>query len=48
MMYDIFDPKNGRTVATVRTQTLAKLVRWIWGPGYDYCPTGTGWIGGNR
>lgn len=48
MMWDIFDPRNGRTVATVRTRVLARLVRWVWGPEYDYSPAGTGWIGGNQ
>lgn len=42
-MYEVFNPRNGRPLATVPTRLLAKLVCWIWGRGYDYERRGQGW-----
>jgi len=40
-MYEVFDPRNGTPVYTVRSRLLARLLSW-W-IGGDYERPGVGW-----
>lgn len=42
MAWDVFDPRNGQTMVTTPDERFAR--RLAVALGYDYAPTGEGWI----
>ena len=44
--HDIFDPRDGITLYTVRSAILARLVIKLFARGrfWDYAPKGQGWV----
>ena len=43
MQHEIFDPRNGTPILTVRTALAARII-CLFRRGLDYAPTGQGWL----
>ena len=40
-MFEVFDPRDGVPLWTVRWKLVARFLAWFW--GLDYARTGEGW-----